>query len=381
MLNLQLQRSLLVIMALLFCQVDLHASIAFIGDSLSTGGAAHPGLKMEQTALISVLRGERSLEPDEAYYETLAAHDLNFTPQAGKPQRLYPTNREFRSPLSWFVENLWMSFGSQYLDSEKYSWAYLLGRNLGYANEQILIAARNGERMEDGVRQLDRVLENTAGQLPEHTFVFFTGNDLCGPRLEYITSSLAYRRHLERLLQYMLKNAKEAGNAKKHVWIIEPLSILQIVTSASILRHQVPYHNKTITCRELQTMPSQFPAFNLPEKADAAELIYPLLTNSPASYCPTLFAVHGEQGSDINVSLANRIMSFREAVRVVSKELAARFREKNIELHSIRQTAQVVFEGEDMANDCFHLNLNGHIKVTKAVLSGLQEEVGMEVKP
>ncbi|MFW7382212.1 MAG: SGNH/GDSL hydrolase family protein [Oligoflexus sp.] len=353
------------------------AQIAFIGDSLSTGGAAHPQLKIERQDFTAVLRGEQTFVPDEAYYQTLEAQDFAFMPEQTYPRRLFPTSREYRNPLVWFVDNLWMSFGIQYLDAEKYAWPYLVSRHLGYSGEQILIAAKDGERMEHAVRQFDRVLAVTDGKLPEHTFVFFTGNDLCGPRMEFVTTTMVFQRHLEKLVHYVLKNA-DSSSQPRHLWLVEPLGVLQIVTSDSILRHRVPFHDKEISCRDMQTLPPKPPTWDFAEGQDVANFLFPLVANAPSGYCPTLFSVHGEQGSESNVALANRILGYREAIRNVAKDMAPQLREKNIELHNIRSTSQVVFEGEDMANDCFHINLNGHIKVAKAVHATVQEKTSAE---
>jgi len=349
------------------------AEIAFIGDSLSTGGAAHPALMIERSSFTAVLRGEKNFVPDADYYQQLLANDFGFQPDDGYPRRLFPTSREYRHPLVWFVDNLWMSFGVQYLDAEKYSWPYLLSRHLGYRGEQILIAAKDGEKMEHGIRQLDRILDVTAGRLPEHTFVFFTGNDLCGPRMDFVTTRMVYQRHLERLISYMVRNT-EPSQTLRRVWLLEPLGVLQIVTSDSILRRMVPFQGKEISCREMQTLPPQPSAIDWSGATDLADMLFPLVANAPSGYCPTLFAVHGEKGSDVNVSLANRILGYREAIRDVAEKMAPELREKNIELRSVRNTSQITFDGDDMANDCFHINLNGHIKVAKAVREAMSHQ-------
>lgn len=359
------------LLAMLLWQNIASADIAFIGDSLSTGGAAHPALMIERSNFTAILRGEQTLVPDEEYYQQLLANDFGFEPDPGYPRRLFPTSREYRHPLVWFVDNLVMSFGVQYLDAEKYSWPYLLSRHLGYRSEQIMIAAKDGEKMEHGIRQLDRILDATNGRLPDHTFVFFTGNDLCGPRMDFVTTTMVYQRHLERLISYILRNTKPSETLRR-VWLLEPLGVLQIVTSDSILRHRVPFHDKEISCREMQTLPPKPASFDWSGDTNIADILFPLVANAPSGYCPTLFAVHGEKGSDFNVSLANRILGYREAIRDVAAKMAPELREKNIELRGIRSTSQIIFEGEDMANDCFHINLNGHIKVAKAVKQTMQ---------
>jgi hypothetical protein len=66
-------------------------------------------------------------------------------------------------------------------------------------------------------------------------------------------------------------------------------------------------------------------------------------------------------------------LSYREAIRAVAQKLSAKFRQRSIRLHTIQSTSQVVFQGEDMANDCFHLNLNGHMKVAARVLQTMRD--------
>lgn len=363
------------VFGLLIMASEGRSDIAFLGDSISTGGASHPKLVLQPEQFGRVMMGKEDLAPDADYYARIRSAGYDLQAPANPPIRLLPADREMRHPLIWYLESVWTLFGARFLDTEQFAWSYLLAHRLGYQADQILLAARDGERIEKAVVQLDRILEYKSGQLPEHAFVFFTGNDLCGPGFEFVTHQSEYGAHLEEFLQHYLRARQKDPSGLKHVWLMDPLGVLQIVSSQSILNKKVPFDDKMISCKQLQTLdPRQSPA-SISTGDPVIDKIFTFATGASVNSCPTLFAVHGEQGSEARLQLADRILGYR---KVLAKQLEAfktSFAAKNIKLRILSASADVIFEAEDMANDCFHINLNGHLKLAAAVYEEIQSQL------
>ena len=345
--------------------------VAFIGDSLSTGGAAHPYLAVKLSSFRDILEGRKTLAPDEDYFKQTESLGYQFK-DAPPPMRLHRSTREFQHPVFWFLDNLWTKFGSQFLDAEEYAWPYLMGRALGYQPKDILIAARDGERISHGIRQVDRLLDYTKGKLPEKIFIFFTGNDLCGPTIDYVTDSDDYKSSLKKILKYIRINGTPSVNGTS-VYVMNPMGIIQIVTSSEILSHKVPFHDNEISCKELHVLkpgsPTNSQGIENPQ-GDIVEAVFNMVAGSPSGYCGTLFSIH-DGNTQAQITLSNRINQYREGIEAVVKEFNE-FAGTEVMASQITGTADILFDGPDMANDCFHLGLGGHDKIAKAVLKELK---------
>lgn len=350
--------------------------VAFIGDSISTGAAAHQALRLEPDALSLLFSGKASFVPDDAYYSVISGQGFDFKRYPEKaPYRLGLAVREFSDSLAWYTDNLGLLFSEYYLDAEHYSWSYLVGRQLGYDPEQIWIAARDGEKASSAVAQMERILHASKGEAPEHLFIFFTGNDLCAPSLELMTSAEDYAKHVELSLMVLAKEMKPRERPVD-IWLVNPIGILQIATSPSILDHKVPFgKGQTISCKELQTLNRKMDQASWTNSSELGEVLFHSLKQLPANFCPTLFAIHGEKSSDINLALSARLTAYRNALKKMRERLKPRLAENNIALHLIESTQSVVFKGEDMAGDCLHLNLNGQVKLASLIRDQIKQDL------
>lgn len=350
---------------LMLSKLCLAQSVAFMGDSLSTGGGAHPYLALDQERFKKIFSDEVSLKPDEAYLEMIREQGFRFSVGDG-PRRLHRSNREIEQPMIWFVDRLWTHFSSQYLDSEEYAWPYLVGKKLGYRDENILIAARDGEKAMHALRQVDRILDHTNGQLPEKVFVFFSGNDLCGPSIEFLTNADLYKEQMQDVIKNINLNGQPASGGTD-IYFVDPVGILQIVISQSILDHKVQFAGKERTCREVHnTKPEQLQKGPQETPMDA---IINLLASAPAAYCPSLISV-GQGNSKMQIAISNRLNGYRKGLKELVKENQGSA-PKGIRYHHLSTTKELIFQGQDMANDCFHLSLNGQMKIANAVYSAL----------
>lgn len=347
--------------------------IAVLGDSLSTGAATHPALQMDAKQLWEVFR---------------STVDVSALDPAGRelppPQRLWPSRREFFGGADWVHRNMLQAISRRFLDTEEYSWAYTVAQSLvpGDAVSQaqgLAIAAEDGAKTEALPYQLERVLEASGGRLPSKVFVFFTGNDLCGMALSQVTSESDYRRALRTGLTAVLRAKPAPGGSD--VYVVGYLSVLQLLHGESILAKAVPAYGQTMTCRELREHgfrpknPDYDPA--LPEDARWFGLIMP---PNPAGYCATLFTPANRGSDELIGALANRIRAYREIQQQVVAELSGKDQAKvpptavapaDIRLHYLGATAELSFEADDIAGDCFHLSRLGQAKVAQAVISSL----------
>ncbi|SMF48068.1 SGNH/GDSL hydrolase family protein [Pseudobacteriovorax antillogorgiicola] len=363
----------LALFILIQSQISFAGRIAFLGDSISTGGAAHPYLALEPERFRKVFLGEVPIEPDRSYRKMIS--DLGYSySDTQAPIRLRRSYREFQHPAFWFFDNLWTSFGAEFLDAEEYAWSYLLGRRLGYQSNEILIAARDGEKMSHGVRQVDRILDYTEGVLPEKLFIFFTGNDLCGPTIEHVTSSDDFESELRDLLRYLKVNGIPAPGGTT-VYVMNPVGIIQIATSSKILSHRVPYQGKELSCKEIQTLdPAKVAQENSSSQlaqADFLDLVINSIANSPAGYCMTLFAIH-KGDTQMQIALSNRIQDYRKSITKLVKEFSD-MAGTDILFKQLTSTNDILFEGDEMANDCFHLALKGHHRIADSIFNELKK--------
>ncbi|MCX6130480.1 MAG: SGNH/GDSL hydrolase family protein [Proteobacteria bacterium] len=346
-------------------------TIGFLGDSISTGGASHPALRFDLDVLQDVFADKVDLSPQPAYYEAMSSFGETIENPALPPQRLAFSPREFDNPFSWVADHAMQSLSSRYLDTEEYSWAYLLARKRKSRPNEILIAARDGEKSQHATQQVDRLLDATESQAPRHLFVFFTGNDLCAPQVEFATEANEFTANLESALRYYMRNAK-SEQALSHIWLLDPLGILQIVSSPSILNRPVQAYGQNLSCRDLQSGRFKSQTSELMKDGLTEKFIFNMIFGQgPHGYCPSLFAVHESQGADIQLKLAGLLSAYRQGLESLVKKLANAH--PSFRIHHLHETADIIFEAEDLANDCFHLSLQGQLKLASTVDAAMQK--------
>ena len=377
----------LVLMALGVCHNSVYAdntTLAIIGDSLSTGAVAHPALRYDRRALLDIFTGKTPILVDDKMRQQMVSNGFAAASDGFFPQRLLPTNREADSgAVSFVMHHAILSFAHHYLDAEELSWGYLVARSLAFAPQNILVAAEDGSRMAAAERQVDRVLDSTGGILPQHVFLFFTGNDLCGPTMDYVTEADDYGEYLTRALLYILQNGKIGGDGSD-VWIMDPVGILQLVQSESIQNKVVDAHGKKMRCAELQTYVGEAQHMT-PDEAQSyspvASLFVTQFPRSPAYYCPTVLGLSLDgQGKENQTTLANRLRSYREeiaaAIERVKKHPLFKQAAGKVRFHEITDTGKILFTGDDIANDCFHLSLTGQMKIARVVVDQMHASAG-----
>ena len=344
---------------------------AFLGDSISTGGAAHPTLAFDIETLQAVFAEKMDVRPQPVYYQTLAAQWIALEQPALPPRRLNFSPREFDNPFSWVTDHAMLNLSSRYLDTEEYSWSYLLARKRKVSPQEILIAARDGEKSEHAVQQVDRLLDATETKAPRHLFMFFTGNDLCAPQIDFAVEAKDFAANIEAALRYYIHSAKP-DQLISHIWLLDPLGILQIVSSPEILNRPVRAYGQDLSCRDLQSGHYKNQTSDWLHEGPSEKFLFGMVFGQgPKGYCPSLFSIHDAQGSEIRLKLASLLAAYRQELEKVAKKLANVH--PSFRVHHVRETADVIFKGEDIANDCFHLSLQGQLKIAAAVDSAMQK--------
>lgn len=345
--------------------------VAVLGDSLSTGAASHPALVYDGEALWRVFTGKVSVAPRREDLPPEAS-----VPQAGElapPRRLWPTSREFFGGPDWVYRNALQVLSRTYLDTEEYSWGYLMGMGLGVPAQDILIAGEDGARVEHIPRQLDRVLAATDGVLPERVLIMFTGNDLCGLSLDQVTTAQAFEEALDAGFAYLLTNGTPAPGGTE-VRLLSYLGVLQLLNDEGILSKPVDAFGAATTCRALRAngyhARAVQDALAKPRTAEYPFAFGLFMPPNPAAFCPTLFGDPSRDADERTGFLANRVRAYREAeARSVQKiQAVAAQRGVKITFRHVTATAEVLFDGADIAADCFHLSPTGQLKVARAAL-------------
>ncbi len=340
-------------------------SIAVLGDSFSTGAVSHPALRFESAELEKVFGGEVPLIPEQGYYDRLQTWEAVENPVQA-PRRLKLSRREYQNPLSWVFQNALFSVTNTYVDAEEYSWFYLLARKRKVSPHETLIAAHDGEHAEDAILQVDRVLDATDNQAVRHLFVFFSGMDLCAPDVSLATGAEQYVSHIEKALRYYMSQAK-TDKYPSYIWLIDPIGLLQFASSPDILKLEVPSFGKQVSCRDLQAGITQRAPMPLdPSQAGPVTVMAQFFGFGPRAYCPSVFALHDDPNSSERlIQLGGVLAAYRQQLQGLAEKLKAV--DPKFRVFHLKEPGALLFEGKDMAMDCFHLNVDGQLKIANSV--------------
>ena len=347
-------------------------SIAILGDSIGTGAISHPNLRFEQKQLEHILSGKTSIQPDANAVAWIRDQGIPFEkdPEA-RPSYLFPTSREFQGGPEWLFMHYWLQMSRLFVNTEKYSWGYFIGRALGVPGKNIYIAAENGAKARSAVNQARRVLNIDRGHLPEMIFMFYTGNDICGPNIGAITDPEDFKNQLEDGIEIILKHGIPHAKGTQII-LVDPLAALQLVQSDFVLEKKVLAHNKNMTCKELQTtdLPRSYSP-NMDGSDSNAFLLSLLVPKSPTVFCPNMFqAKNSNLLKEQRILLANHLRQYRQSI----SSIVSKYSQGNLSgfiFSHINQTGQIIFSGNEIAEDCFHLSYKGQLKVAQVILQEL----------
>ncbi len=368
-------------------------SVAVLGDDLASGAGSSPLLKYDADLLWDLFKRENLSTPTVPEEIAAFVSGQALTP----PQTLWMTEREYSGSFAWVFKHVLASFSKVYLNTEEYSWGYLAAKALGVASQNIYVAAENGARIDTLSRQIDRLLLGRDGQLPEKIFILFSLNDICAAHPDYMTSAQDYRASLTRGLQYLLRHGKAAPQGSS-IYVLGPLGVTQLLTKASILQKPLEAHGESTTCGELRSRSYQ--ASKPAAMMRHMESLYfqHILPPNPARLCPSMFSrefiAQNELGffaslnknsrlkkisslaSEMVSTLAGRIRSYRSGTAAALSETQAWLEKEKIpgkfSLQYVGETDSIELEGDDIADDCFHLNWRGQLKIARVLSKHIQ---------
>ncbi len=346
--------------------------VAVLGDSISVGAATHPELYFDAKSLWQRFQGERAHQPELGFVTPALAAEFALNRDWQAPQRPWPVVSEYGGPLSWIGLHLSQFIGRVYLDLEEFSWSYLWAKKAQIQPRSLIIAAQDGARMRHAIGQADRILDVTQGQLPKTIFVFFTGNDLCGLFIDAMTEAEVYGAQALELVRYLARNGQEAAGGTD-IHFLAPLSSMMLRDRPSIQEKMVPAFGKQMTCKDLQQQwPGSWGSWQEDMALTEAIAIFEAVRfpKGPAHLCPTLFGRNLDfRGSDQYPLIANRIRAYRQSLA----DVAEAWREgegkqrAGLRVHYLSAPGEMVLEGDDIANDCFHLSIAGQAKLARMI--------------
>ena len=226
----------------------------------------------------------------------------------------------------------------------------------------MLIAAEDGARVERGVFQAASILSATKGHLPRHVFIFFSGNDLCADGAEGMTSGAEYGSRLSQTVADLASKGSPDPSTGSDIWLVDPLSLLQLIANRDLLSKKVMAHQRQLTCGELYSWQG-----SLTERMSSE---FPFIPQSPSDLCPNLF-MGARQSTQLQMAMTNRLLEYRRQIGKVAEQYS-RKPAANTRVHQVRSVDEWLVSPEGLANDCFHLSLAGHLSLAKAVLKGAE---------
>lgn len=365
--------------------------LAVFGDRYATGAAASSQYQLDFTTVWQQLEAPPTQTISPADLQLLAIQ--GFQPPFAAPRTLWFSQQEFLTGLDWSVKYLVQGLSQLYYNQDALSWGALLGKRLGLSASDVLLAAHMGDSMAQFPMQVERMLTATSGEVPERVLVWFPIEDLCHASLSAPSPQHQYRTALKQGLE-RFASARPAPSGSQ-IWVLSPHKATQLLLSPTIQAKSVHAFGATTTCKQLRDTnfhPGSLPALDKapPVAAYLADLIPP----SPARMCPSffaqkllaqqevsLFASETKRKRDVELkveaatgNLSQAIRNYREAGKKEVETMQATWEKKHSSLtvHWVAATEALELEAEDLAGDCFHLSLAGHLKVVKLVEAAIR---------
>lgn len=363
---------------------NANIALAILGDSLSTGAATHPNLTFDSNQIWRVLNGEISVAPKADDLQHIQPIKRPLDHIVDSPRIFGPSIQEYHSPIDWAVVGFLQTLSSLFLNTREYSWGNQRALFKGLHASEVAIVAENGARANSALRQMQRLFAATGDKLPREVFLFFSGNDICAPGVSFITSPEEYVGSLESALHFAIaygQAAQEGSQSGDEVRLVIPafLNVLQLINSKAILDHEVRAFGSKVSCRKLREDGFRSPevvneaaegSSKSPQESARPPMLSRFLPPNPAQLCPTLFSTMADEKERIPV-LANHIRAYREGVQTmvgrVNEWRKANYPHKNIRVEYVADTGRLMFSGEEMAEDCFHLSVKGQWRLAQTI--------------
>lgn len=349
--------------------------IVILGDSLSTGAASHPDLTYDSQSLWSVVNGEKVMTAERKFLSQ-EFKDKILEDTLVAPVRLWPSRRENDGASQWLWLHMIQALSRSALDTEQFSYGYLFARGMGIEASKIWIGGDNGTRSDSSVKHIDRMLVKGQGRIPTKVMLLYTGNDLCAQTWDLTTPPEIYGQELYKGLEYLALRGRNDENESSTILIPAFLPLSTLLHRESILKKEINFYGAKSTCQEARknlfsrSVESEMQASG--EQNSMKWMFSKVMPPNPVALCPSVFSPTNDPNERIG-QVANRVRAYRDQQEMIVKKFndnaaAGKFPNVRISARYLNRTSEVIIEGVDVSDDCFHLSLKGHEKVAKTLM-------------
>ncbi len=315
--------------------------IGIVGDSSTTGAAASPHFHATWASMFDNTVG--NMEPSEPL---------------PPPIRVMYTTSEFKKAdhEGQAMELNIQSGLSQKIDTEEYSFGYILGKKIGLSPDRIVLAGQDGTRISSLFTQFERLLAVGSPGLPPLILVSYVANDLC-PSDNFSNPVDRFRERYTSDLQKQFEQIAhlQASPNGTRVVFVAPLDIGNVLSNANLLSQKIRIEShRDVTCQQLR------------DNAVGGNDFTKLMQNTLRGECRGLFA----QSNNPAQKLA-QVRALQEAQTAALTESIDQFNARNlpIKMQYAASAKQIDFQAGDLANDCFHPGKTGAERIADQLLT------------
>lgn len=306
--------------------------MAVVGDSSATGAAASPQFEAKWLSLLGNVAD---------MIKNIKADDLGPIEPLPAPLRVMYTEAEFeeagkkgqKQDLN-IESNL-----SQKVDTEQYSFGYLVGLKMGVPADNIVLTGQDGKTVSSMSTQFERILQVGVG-LPPLVLVSYVANDFCGKEIfENPVEKFRQTYEAELRKQFEKIAALPSNGQPTRVVILAPLDVANVLSNPQLLSQKIPFEGGEISCQQLRD--GQISG------ADAAQF----MSKTLAGACDGVLGP-----SDNPAQRLAQLRALQDAQAAALQTTIAEFNARNlpIKMEYAASVKNIPFEAGDLAHDCFH---------------------------
>lgn len=363
-------------------------TMAVLGDSVSVGSLTHPDVSYDLDKIVEYFDKGPYKPSTDVYSESVRRAVLGKDETMTRAKRVFESVDEHpelaKDPLKRFGEktkfDLISGLVKNYVDFPEYAWPYMVGRAQGIAGDNIIVVGEAGRRAGDTLQQMKRLLIATKNKVPDHTFIFWTGNNLCSTDIKEDKpedqQKVFFNDVMKGVTELVEKGKVDKGETA-HVFIPGFIQVSQLIKEKAILEKSVYAFGKKRTCED-------FRAFD-PGMVDARAKIknetiilamktFKDIKNLPPvkDLCRSVLTVKKDDKEQIG-----RIEKFVEAYRLAAKEVvkkANELKKPGFQFHYLESTEGFFADEKEIGPDCFHPSVAGNEKLAKSILQELKKQ-------
>ncbi len=262
--------------------------------------------------------------------------------------------------LIWngFKNGLFSPYKTQLgVNFQENAFAEYVATGFGVKPENVINVAVNGKRISSIGEQTLEIDELKPG-LPDYLLISYTANNACNLGI-FTTKVQDFKaEYLRQLIEgregkggLKLIAAKASKVRPTSVYLMASLDFTQVLTNPSILAHEVPLHSNTVRCER----------FRAGQHKDNGKYTY--LADKLRQMCPSILGTDPKAMDSESVQRRSHLKAIHTAQVEAQREAIEIMKANNpnplVHFEFIAAPAQVEFNGNHVANDCFHLSRQG----------------------